>query len=97
MVFIQIQFDDMIITIRDDTVRGIISAVPKERPMQRVQVVKPTEEGFMRFGQQKERKQVKQTQQPVRAEQKVGRNELCPCGSGKKYKKCCGANQGGEV
>jgi len=24
------------------------------------------------------------------AEKKVGRNELCPCGSGKKYKKCCG-------
>ena len=23
---------------------------------------------------------------------KVGRNELCPCGSGKKYKKCCGSN-----
>jgi len=22
---------------------------------------------------------------------KVGRNDLCPCGSGKKYKKCCGA------
>jgi preprotein translocase subunit SecA len=29
--------------------------------------------------------------QPVRVEQKVGRNEPCPCGSGKKYKKCCGA------
>ncbi|MBI5083521.1 MAG: SEC-C domain-containing protein [Acidobacteria bacterium] len=27
---------------------------------------------------------------PVRSE-KVGRNEPCPCGSGKKYKKCCGA------
>ena len=26
----------------------------------------------------------------VRAEAKVGRNDLCPCGSGKKYKKCCG-------
>ena len=26
----------------------------------------------------------------VRAEQKVGRNEPCPCGSGKKYKQCCG-------
>jgi uncharacterized protein len=26
----------------------------------------------------------------VRQERKVGRNELCPCGSGKKYKKCCG-------
>ncbi len=28
---------------------------------------------------------------PVRVGQKVGRNEPCPCGSGKKYKKCCGA------
>ena len=27
---------------------------------------------------------------PVRKEPKVGRNEPCPCGSGKKYKKCCG-------
>jgi uncharacterized protein len=38
-----------------------------------------------------------QTQQPVvaatpkRSEPKAGRNELCPCGSGKKFKKCCGA------
>jgi preprotein translocase subunit SecA len=24
---------------------------------------------------------------------KVGRNDPCPCGSGKKYKKCCGANE----
>jgi preprotein translocase subunit SecA len=29
--------------------------------------------------------------QPVRVEQQVGRNDPCPCGSGKKYKKCCGA------
>jgi len=29
--------------------------------------------------------------EPQRIVQKVGRNELCPCGSGKKYKKCCGA------
>jgi hypothetical protein len=28
---------------------------------------------------------------PLRAEAKVGRNDPCPCGSGKKYKKCCGA------
>jgi uncharacterized protein YecA (UPF0149 family) len=27
---------------------------------------------------------------PVRREAKVGRNDPCPCGSGKKYKKCCG-------
>ena len=29
-------------------------------------------------------------QEPKVAEEKVGRNEPCPCGSGKKYKKCCG-------
>jgi SWIM/SEC-C metal-binding protein len=27
---------------------------------------------------------------PMEAETKVGRNDPCPCGSGKKYKKCCG-------
>jgi len=33
-----------------------------------------------------------QVQQVVRSGDKVGRNDPCPCGSGKKYKKCCGAN-----
>ena len=33
-----------------------------------------------------------QVQQVVRAAAKVGRNDPCPCGSGKKYKKCCGVN-----
>jgi preprotein translocase subunit SecA len=28
--------------------------------------------------------------QPIMVEEKTGRNEPCPCGSGKKYKKCCG-------
>ena len=28
----------------------------------------------------------------VRKEKKIGRNDPCPCGSGKKYKKCCGRN-----
>ena len=31
--------------------------------------------------------------QPVRVEKKVGRNDPCPCGSGKKYKNCCGKNE----
>ena len=31
-----------------------------------------------------------QTRQPLTAEKKVGRNDPCICGSGKKYKKCCG-------
>lgn len=32
------------------------------------------------------------SQQPVHKEKKVGRNDPCPCGSGRKYKKCCGAS-----
>jgi preprotein translocase subunit SecA len=28
--------------------------------------------------------------QPVKVEKKIARNEPCPCGSGKKYKQCCG-------
>jgi preprotein translocase subunit SecA len=41
---------------------------------------------------QNNREQPKETPVPVRAEQKVGRNDDCPCGSGKKYKKCHGKN-----
>jgi len=33
-----------------------------------------------------------QRQQPIRVEKKIGRNDPCPCGSGKKYKNCHGAN-----
>ena len=32
-----------------------------------------------------------QATQVVRNEEKIGRNDPCPCGSGKKYKKCCGS------
>jgi preprotein translocase subunit SecA len=35
-----------------------------------------------------------QKQEPVRVEQKIGRNDPCPCGSGKKYKNCHGVGQG---
>ena len=35
----------------------------------------------------------KQSRTLKRATPKVGRNDPCPCGSGKKYKKCCGRNQ----
>ena len=84
-------FDDMILNIRDDTARGILMAMPKEQPMKRVQIVKPTEEGFMNFGGNQAKKQSAPKQSPIKNESKVGPNEPCPCGSGKKYKKCCGS------
>ena len=40
-------------------------------------------------GQQEEKRE---TQKTIKKEVKIGRNDPCPCGSGKKYKKCCGKN-----
>ena len=84
----------MILAIRDDTVRGILSVMPRKQPITRVQVAKPSDEGFMKFGSRE--KKVVRTSQPIRVENKVGRNDPCPCGSGKKYKKCCGAPKSEE-
>ncbi|MBO4229401.1 MAG: SEC-C domain-containing protein [Clostridia bacterium] len=79
-------FDDMISAIQEDTVRTLFSIVPRpDVELKREQVAKETGEGFEGSEQKK---------QPVRnaATKKVGRNDPCPCGSGKKYKKCCGFN-----
>ena len=83
-------FDAMIADIRDRTVRFVLSVVPATE-VKRVQLAKPISEGFEGDGTRKPKK----VRVPKRAEKTVGRNELCPCGSGKKYKKCCGspANQ----
>ena len=78
-------FDQMVDDIKEDTVRQILSVMPRPQAMERVQVAKPTSEGYA-SGQPIVRK-------PVVKAVKVGRNDPCPCGSGKKYKKCCGQNE----
>jgi len=78
-------FDEMIETIRDDTVRMVLSVMPREREIKRVEVSKVTGEGFSGGQMEKPKPKV------VKKSEKVGRNDPCPCGSGKKYKKCCGA------
>lgn len=52
----------------------------------------PSPEGLMEEGQEPEEKL-----QPVTVGPKVGRNDVCTCGSGKKYKKCCGATKEDEL
>lgn len=85
-------FDEMITNIRDDTARMILSVMPRPQvEMKRVEVAKPVSEGFA--GGQKAAAPKKPV---VNKTKKVGRNDPCPCGSGKKYKKCCGANQTGS-
>ena len=81
-------FDAMIANIRVDTVRMILFSRPVEQ-IKRTQVAKQREAEAAKVGGENTKKQ------PVvkKAAEKVGRNDPCPCGSGKKYKKCCGANK----
>ena len=81
-------FDAMVEEIRTRTVRMILSVTVQTPDVQRVQLAKPLNEGFEGADGQKTQKKVTVVK---RAEASVGRNDLCPCGSGKKYKKCCGA------
>ena len=83
-------FDGMVGEIRENTVRMILSVVPRQK-VERVQVANPLTEGFE--GTKTAPKKIVLT--PRTNVAKVGRNDPCPCGSGKKYKKCCGANSGG--
>ncbi|NOX66717.1 MAG: preprotein translocase subunit SecA [Chlorobi bacterium] len=64
----------------------------ERRAPQRINLVKANVDNLgMRGGQQDEGAN-RGKQQPVRVEEKVGRNDPCPCGSGKKYKHCHGKN-----
>jgi len=89
-------FDEMVAEIREDTVRTILSVIPRaDAEIKRTEVAKPLIEGFAGGKPQpKGTKKVGNT--IVRSEAKVGRNDPCPCGSGLKYKKCCGANKTDE-
>ena len=71
-------FSQMIGEIQLDTVRMIYRVNVVERPQERTDILNAT------HGDEKAVKK------PVVKKDKVGRNDPCPCGSGKKYKNCCG-------
>ncbi len=73
-------FEEMINSIKEDTVRHLFHVVPQTR-IERTQVAKPVAENHGEDGTIKK--------QPVRRKVTIGRNDPCPCGSGKKYKHCC--------
>ncbi|NLX63370.1 MAG: preprotein translocase subunit SecA [Clostridiaceae bacterium] len=76
-------FEEMIRNIQQDTVRMILRIRKENILPRREQVAQPTIASHGDDGVRKPKK---------RDVGKVGRNDPCPCGSGKKYKKCCGAN-----
>ena len=78
-------FDEMIDNIRDDTVKVLLNFRTPGR-------VAPKRESAINEGPMLTNVRVNSsgTSKTIRNTEKVGRNDPCPCGSGKKYKKCCG-------
>ena len=78
-------FQDMISRIKEETL-GILFRVQLAEPQEIKEIQKPREQQLTFSGSGDQPKKT-----PVqRAAKKVGRNAPCPCGSGKKFKKCCG-------
>ena len=75
-------FEEMIEGIKLETVKFLFH-VRVERPVEREKVAEETSASHG-----SDDKSLKK--EPVRNDNKIGRNDLCPCGSGKKYKSCCG-------
>ena len=76
-------FDEMIANIQEETVKALFHATIQTET-ERKAVAKVTNTSGTGDAEV--------TKKPVKVEKKVGRNDPCPCGSGKKYKKCHGAN-----
>lgn len=75
-------YNAMLEAIKRDTVRYLLFAMPRIR-IEREQVAKPVDTGS----------DGSLGNQPKKAEKKPGRNDPCPCGSGRKYKHCCGKSE----
>lgn len=77
-------FSEMIHNIQNDLVRQMyqVQIQVRKEPIQREQVAKPMDPALMSADSKRS---------PIQnAKKKIGRNDPCPCGSGKKYKQCCG-------
>lgn len=75
-------FEDMNHRIKEDTIQALFNVEEDQEKIQRQRVSKET--GISGGGD------APQVQETVTVDKRVGRNDPCPCGSGKKYKHCCG-------
>lgn len=79
---------------KDPTIKDKLVSIAKRMKNEGVDLNSPKE---MKKWVKEHEKELKQEHQgkveTVVKEKEPGRNDLCPCGSGKKYKKCCGANK----
>ena len=94
-------FQELLVHIREGAFRALTRVRVEQRPTEVAEEVVAAPEPEPMF-QHKEPQQLSYSNDPedllgapaqAKAENKPGRNDPCPCGSGKKYKKCCGANE----
>lgn len=89
-------FDQMVLDIKTDVVKFLMHARKREGDIKREETVKITGEGLQNSainnldGTMAPKTSTPQNQTVINNEPKIGRNDPCPCGSGKKYKQCCG-------
>lgn len=72
--------------------QGYLEQVLSQLQMETKRTLSPEEEPAQLTAPNNHAAPVPTRTEPMAAEERIGRNDLCPCGSGKKYKKCCGAH-----
>ncbi len=95
-------FQELLVHIREGAFRALTRVRVEQRPVEAAEEAVAAPEPEPMFQHKEQPQQLSYSNEPedllgapaqARAENKPGRNDPCPCGSGKKYKKCCGANE----
>ena len=95
-------FQELLVHIREGAFRALTRVRVEQRPTEVAEEVVAAPEPEPMFQHKEQPQQLSYSNEPedllgapaqAKAENKPGRNDPCPCGSGKMYKKCCGANE----
>ena len=95
-------FQELLVHLREGAFRALTRVRVEQRPTEVAEEVVAAPEPEPMFQHKEQPQQLSYSNEPedllgapaqAKAENKPGRNDPCPCGSGKKYKKCCGANE----
>ncbi len=84
-------FEDLVSSIQEDATKAVFSLRAQKQEKYN-NIVKEESKTNIKNISTNENGNSSSKKEPVKVEKKVGRNEPCPCGSGKKYKQCCGKN-----
>ncbi len=84
-------FADLVERIKEHTLSFLFRVqVTREEEVERMEEERRNQRLRLVYSRGEEAREEKPKRKPIRRGRKIGRNDPCPCGSGKKYKKCCG-------